>query len=449
MDRAEMTDGFLLKERQMTENTWHKAQNNDPTEKRRVVLGVTGSIAAYKAAELARLMVSWGYEVRVVMTPSAEEFITPMTLGAVTGHPVTTGFWDASEAGGIGHIQLADWAQLLVIAPATADFIAKLAAGFADSPLLAIALATKAPLLLAPAMNVNMLEHQKTQENIAALKARGVLFSDPGHGALACGWNGAGRLAEPAQIFYHVRRALSPNDFAGKRVIISTGPTREYIDPVRYISNRSSGKMGIALVREAFRRGAEVTMVHGPVPVRVPDQVHRIQVESAQQMHDVIMSLTFGPSPGASAAESSGGPFEPPDLVMMAAAVADYRPAQRAEHKLKKKGGIPQIELIENPDILAALGARKRLLAATDPATKPLIVGFAVETGEIEDLVNEAHRKLLVKGADLIVGNFAQDAFDLDTNRAWLVDRNGRQEEITTSYKSRVANKVLDAVARL
>ncbi len=436
----------------MAENTWHKNQIHDLTEKRRVVLGVTGSIAAYKAAELARLMVSWGYEVRCVMTSSAEEFVSAMTLGAVTGSPVTTGFWDSSEASGIGHIQLADWAQLLVIAPATADTIAKLACGFADSPLLAVALATKAPMLVAPAMNVNMYEHEKTQENIATLRARGVQIVDPGEGALACGWNGAGRLAEPHQIFYQCRRALSPNDLAGKHVIVTTGPTREYIDPVRYISNRSSGKMGIALAREAYRRGAEVTLVHGPIPVRVPDAVHRIQVESAQQMHDVMLSLTFGPDAGSEKSppqQATRSAFRPPDMVLMAAAVADYRPVQRSEGKLKKAEGVPSVTLTENPDILASLGARKRQIVATGGEPRPLIVGFAVETGEVEDLVAEAHRKLIAKGADLIVGNFAQDAFDLDTNRAWLVDRNGRQEEITTSYKSRVANKVLDAAARL
>jgi len=432
----------------MVEHVWNKNQQHDTTEKRRVVLGITGSIAAYKAAELARLMVSWGYEVRCIMTPSAQEFISPMTMGAVTGNPVATEFWDSSEAQGIGHIQLADWAQLLLIAPATADCIAKLANGFADSPLLAVALATKAPVLIAPAMNVNMLEHAKTQENIAALRSRGVRFVEPGEGALACGWNGAGRLAEPYEIFYHVRRALSPHDFQGKHILISTGPTREYIDPVRYISNRSSGKMGVALTREAYRRGADVTLVHGPVPVRVPQQVRRLQADSAQAMHDAMLNLAFG---DGSVAEDVASSFLPrkPDIVIMSAAVADFRPEFQSESKMKKAEGIPVIRLIENPDILAALGTHKKDAIAKGVGQVPHLVGFAVETGEIEDLVAEAHRKLTSKGVDLIVGNFAQDAFDLDTNRAWLVDRNGRQEEIATSYKSRVANKVLDAVIRL
>jgi phosphopantothenoylcysteine decarboxylase/phosphopantothenate--cysteine ligase len=432
----------------MVEHVWNKNQQNDTTEKRRVVLGITGSIAAYKAAELARLMVSWGYEVRCIMTPSAQEFITPMTIGAVTGNAVTTEFWDSSEAAGIGHIQLADWAQLLVIAPATADCIAKLANGFADSPLTAVALATKAPILIAPAMNVNMLDHPKTQENIAALRSRGVRFVDPGEGALACGWNGAGRLAEPYEIFYHVRRALSSHDFHGKHVLISTGPTREYIDPVRYISNRSSGKMGVALTREAYRRGADITLVHGPVPVRVPQQVRCVQADSAQHMHDVMLDLAFGDGSLVAGVPSSFA-YRKPDIVIMSAAVADFRPEMLAADKMKKADGIPVIRLVENPDILAALGERKKEVLGKGTSPAPQLVGFAVETGEIDDLVAEAHRKLKAKGVDLIVGNFAQDAFDLDTNRAWLVDKNGRQEEIATSYKSRVANKVLDAVIRL
>ncbi len=284
-------------------------------ENRNIVLGITGSIAAYKSAELARLLVSRGYEVRVVMTQSAQEFIQPLTMEAITGSPAVTQFWDDSEAKGIGHIQIADWAHAFVIAPATADVIAKLALGFADTPLLAMALATRAPILIAPAMNSNMFENAVTQQNIELLKKRGVLFVDPEEGALACGWNGSGRLANPWEIFYAVRRALTYPDFAGKKVVITTGPTREPIDPVRFITNRSSGKMGIALAQELNRRGAEVTLIHGPsVHLKIPSTVRRVPVDTAQQMAAKVHELTWDT------------PDWRPDVVIMAAAVADDRP---------------------------------------------------------------------------------------------------------------------------
>ncbi|MCL4148939.1 UNVERIFIED_CONTAM: hypothetical protein GTU68_022565, partial [Idotea baltica] len=232
----------------------------DSAEKRKVLLGVTGSIAAYKAAELARLYVQRGNTVKVVMTNSATEFISPLTFQAITNNPVSTDFWDTPEVSGIEHIELADWADTIVIAPATADVIAKLANGFADTPLLASVLASKAPILLAPAMNVNMYENLATQNNIELLKARGVSFIDPEEGSLACGWNGTGRLADPWDIFYETRQLLSTNDLQDKQIVITAGPTREAIDPVRFISNRSSGKMGVELAREAKRRGAKVTL---------------------------------------------------------------------------------------------------------------------------------------------------------------------------------------------
>ncbi len=398
-------------------------------EKRKIVLGVTGSIAAYKAAELARILVQRGYETRVVMTQSGIEFISPLTMQSVTGQPVVTDFWDKSETPGIEHIQLADWAEALVIAPATADVIAKLAAGFAESPLLAIALATKAPILLAPAMNVNMYLHPKTQENLAELVKRGVKIVEPGEGALACGWNGTGRLADPEEIFFHVRKILSPQDYRGKKVLITTGPTREAIDPVRFITNRYSGKMGVALAREAFRRGADVTLIHGPVHVRVPGPVQCEAVISTQDMRAAVMKHVSKDSM--------------PDVIIMAAAVADYRPLEAADSKIKKADRTPQLKLVENPDILFELGQKKV------DEKKPILVGFAVETGEIEDLITEARGKLKNKNADMIVGNFANEAFDLDTNRVWLVDRHGRQEEVATTYKSRVANKILDTVLTL
>lgn len=399
-------------------------------EKRHVVLGITGSIASYKSAEIARILVSRGYEVRVMMTDSAQKFITPTTLQSVTGKPVVTDFWETQDVQSIEHIEISDWADVLVIAPATADVIAKLAVGISDTPLLAAALATRAPILVAPAMNVNMLEHTATQANIETLKKRGVLFVDPEEGALACGWNGAGRLADPWEIFYHIRRALSNHDYKGKRVLISTGPTREYIDPVRFISNRSSGKMGTALAREAFCRGADVTLVHGPVKVDTPDVVRCVPVTTAVEMEEAMLKLAF----------SEENPF---DIVIMAAAVADFRPKEAVDEKIKRSSKTPSIAVTPNPDILAAMGARRK------GENKPTLVGFAVETGELEDLISELRSKLQSKGTDLMVGNFAHDAFDLDTNRVWLIDKFGKQEEISTTFKGRVANRILDAILKL
>jgi len=398
------------------------------TEKRRIALAVTGSVAAYKSAELARMFISRGYEVRVIMTPSAREFISPLTMRALTGKSVITDFWDGSESAGMDHIAIADWADAVVIAPATANVISKLAMGFADNVVTAIALATRSPLVVAPAMNVNMFTHPKTQENIEELKKRGVSFINPEKGELACGWTGDGRLAHPWEIFYGVRRVLSLNDFKGKKIVITTGPTREAIDPVRYLSNRSSGKMGAALARHAFRRGADVTLIHGPISVRVPRDVHCIPVTTAEEMHTEVFNQVSKKTA--------------PDIVIMAAAVADFRPSDQAKSKLKKSEGMESIALTRNPDILADVGKAKE-------GSGMLLVGFAVETGELEDLLSEVRKKLKEKRADLMIGNFAEDAFDLNTNRVWLIDRTGRQEEVATTYKGRVANKILDAIARI
>ncbi len=401
-------------------------------ERRKVVLAITGSIAAYKSAELARMFVSRGFEVRVVMTQSAKEFITPLTMQAITGHPVLFDFWSEASMN-IDHIELADWADAVVVAPATADAIAKIAHGFADSVPTAVVLATRAPVLIAPAMNVNMLEHEATQSNIKILRARGVNFVEPESGDLACGWKGRGRLAHPWEIFSNVRRILSPLDFSGKRILITAGPTREAIDPVRFVSNRSSGKMGAALARHAYRRGAEVTLIHGPVKLRVPRSVNCIEVVSAEDMHREVMRNSFF---------SEGKDAPRPDIIIMTAAVADYRVKDPAAQKLKKEAGL-SLSLIRNIDILQDLGDKK----PTD--SKVTLVGFAVETGEIEDLLAEARRKLETKNADMIIGNFAQEAFDLDTNRVWIVDRYGKQEEVATNFKGRVANKILDAISRI
>lgn len=392
----------------------------------RIVLGVTGSIAAYKAAEIARYFMKRGCVVRVVMTDSAERFISPLTFESITQQPVLRTFWEETQPGAIGHIALADWADGVVVAPASADFIAKAAFGFAESPLLAVLLATKAPVVMAPAMNVNMYEHPQTQENISTLAARGVTFVEPDAGDLACGWKGRGRLAEASEVYFETRRALGPKDLLGQRVLISTGPTREAIDPVRYISNRSSGKMGIALAKEAYRRGAQVTVVHGPLSStpRLPRCITKVSVTSAAQMREAVL------------AQLSSSP----EIVIMAAAVADYRPASPAPEKIKKSTNPTSIELTPNSDILLEVGERKGRSA------RPFLVGFAVETGTVEELVAEVQRKMARKNADLMVGNLAQDSFDKDTNRVCIVRRSGTHDSLETARKSVVARHIFDAI---
>ncbi len=395
--------------------------------KTRVVLGVTGSVAAYKAVELARALIKRGCDVRAVITDSASKFVTPFLLETVTGHKVTTSFWNETESGAIGHIELADWAQVLVIAPASADMLAKLRYGFAETPLLAVALATKAPVVVAPAMNVNMLSHPATQENLRELVARGIQVVEPESGALACGWVGKGRLARTQEICWAVQKAVSSQDLAGKRLLISAGPTREPIDPVRFLSNRSSGKMGIALAREAHRRGAIVTLVHGPLGARpqVPAGVACVAVTTAKQMFDAVLARAEGRAC---------------DVAIMAAAVADYRPSSVAPEKLKKADAARSLELVPNQDILKELGTRRACAGA------PFLVGFAVETGDVAALLAEARRKLAAKNADLLVGNMAKDSFDRDTNRVWIVARDGREEHVGTASKRAIARRILDAV---
>lgn len=403
------------------------------TRKTRIVLGVTGSIACYKSIELARFFMKRGCDVRVVMTESATKFVAPLTFESLTHNPVAVSFWNETQPGQIGHIQLADWADVIVIAPATADCIAKMAVGMGESSLLAVVLATKAPVVVAPAMNVHMFEHPQTQENVQNLQARGVIVVEPEAGHLACGWKGKGRLAPLREIYLQAMRAIGPQDLIGKRVLISAGPTREAIDPVRYISNRSSGKMGLALANEAFRRGASVTLVHGPlnIPLAVSNQVETIAVTSAEQMSHEIQSRAFN------AVE-----YARPDIIIMAAAVADYRPSEVASEKMKKSTSGTGISLVCNEDILLSLGSRR------GASPKPFLAGFAVETGTPEQVVAEAQRKLERKSADIIVGNRAHDAFDRDTNQVWIVAKDGSVSHIDTAKKGRIARAIVDSIMR-
>ena len=388
---------------------------------RRVVVGLTGGIACYKACEIVRLLVGAGAEVRVVMTAGAREFVTPLTLQTLSGHPVATDTFSLTEESEIGHIRLADTAEVLVIAPATANVIAKLAAGIADDLLTTVVLATRALVVVAPAMNVHMWEHPTVAENLARLVARGVHVVGPASGYLACGYEGAGRLADPEEIVEAVRRVLAPQDLADERILVSAGPTQEPVDPVRYLSNHSSGKMGYALARVARRRGAAVVLVTGPSALVPPAGVDVVQVRTAREM--------------ARAVEEE---FARATAVVMTAAVADYRPREPRSRKLKKSAATLTLELERNPDILAGLGARKG---------ERLLVGFAAET---HDVAAEARRKLAAKRLDLIVANDVTApgaGFGADTNLVRLIDAAGLDETLPLLPKEEVAGRVLDWIA--
>src|SRR5689334_9584043 len=349
----------------------------------RIVVGVSGGIAAYKAAELVRMLDKAGAHVDVAMTPRAQRFVGPMTFQALTRRPVFTDLFDLTEEATIGHIQLADAADLVVIAPATASTLARLAHGDAGDAVTAIALATRAPVLLAPSMNVNMWSHALTQANVRRLvDVAGYRVVGPGDGFLACRWTGPGRLAEPADIVEAACRVLSPQDLAGKKLVVTAGPTHEPLDPVRYLGNRSSGKMGYALAAAAARRGASVTLIAGPTALPDPVGLDVVHVEDARAMESALATHVWG---------ANG--------VIMAAAIADFRPGAPSERKLKRTeiGLAPTISLDSNPDLLGGLGAER-----ARRGSGPLLVGFAAET---HDVVGYARAKLAAKQVDLMVAN--------------------------------------------
>jgi phosphopantothenoylcysteine decarboxylase/phosphopantothenate--cysteine ligase len=391
----------------------------------RVVVAVGGGIAAYKAAELVRLFDKAGAHVDVAMTPRAQKFVAAMTFQALTRRPVFTDLFSLTEEQAIGHIQLADRADLVVVAPATANLVARLANAMADDAVCAIALATRAPVLLAPSMNVNMWGHPLVQRNLRKLvDDAGYHVVGPGDGFLACRWTGPGRLAEPTDIVEAAASVLSPHDLAGKSIVVTAGPTYEPIDPVRFVGNRSSGKMGIAIAAGAQRRGANVTLVVGPSAVPLPVGVTTVTVETAAQMQRQLEAVV-----------------DNADVVVMSAAVADYRPAQLAPGKLKREalGKHPTIELVANPDLLASLGARGK---------RPLLVGFAAETA---DVVANAQKKLAAKKCDLVVANDVGEpgsGFAVDTNHVQLVDAAG-VVDVPRSSKSEVAHRILDRVVTM
>ena len=388
---------------------------------RRIVLGVSGGIAAYKAPDLVRRLRERGAEVQVVMTAGAQRFVTPTTFQAVAGREVRAELWDPAAEAAMGHIELARWADLILLAPATADLIARLASGRADDLLTTLVLATDAKVALAPAMNRLMWSHPATQANIAILRHRGVEVLGPGRGEQACGETGDGRMLEPLVIVAGVEHLLpvaTSSALAGKHVLITAGPTRERLDPVRYISNRSSGKMGFALADAARAAGAEVTLVAGPVNLPTPIGVKRIDVESAAQMHAAV--------------EAAVGVA---DVFIGTAAVADYRPAVVAERKIKKSGERVEIVLERTPDILASVAARQQ---------RPFVVGFAAETHDVETY---ARGKLESKNLDLIAANEVGDdkVFDQDDNALIVLWREGRAL-IGPASKQIVAKELIELI---
>ena len=388
----------------------------------RIVLGVSGGIAAYKAPELVRRLRDAGAEVRVILTPNAARFVSPISLAAVSDYGVIVDQWGDPQRGGVDHIELARWSELLLIAPATANILAKLATGLADDALTTYALAHRGATMVAPAMNTFMLQHPTVAENVERLKARGVIILEPDSGLLACGDEGAGRMPDVPVLVRRVRDHFGARDLQGKSILVTAGPTREPIDPVRYISNRSSGKMGYALADAARRRGATVTLVSGPTALPAPAGVELVEVLTAREMHDAVLQRlgTHG-------------------IVIMAAAVADYAPLTVAGTKIKKEsaGESLTLELKKNPDILLAI-------AAASP--RPFTVAFAAETDNVEQ---HAREKLQRKNADLIVANDVSDrsiGFDSDENEVVIITRDGSVTRPARGPKLVIASRILDRV---
>jgi len=395
----------------------------------KVALGVSGGIAAYKAAELVRELQQMGLEVQVIMTEHAQEFVRPLTFAALTGQKVITRMFgsqqqEANVENAIEHIAVAQSIDLLVVAPATADCLAKFANGVADDFLTTLYLATKAPVVVAPAMNVNMWDHSATRENVERLRQRGVAIVEPDAGYLACGMTGPGRLASNAAIVARVLDVLGlKQDLKGERVLVTAGPTREPLDPVRYLTNRSSGKMGYAIAEAAERRGAQTLLISGPTALKPPDGVEFVPIMTVAEMRQAVLDR-----------------WPQTTIAIKAAAAADYRPRQRASQKLKKSGNDLTLELEPTEDILAELGGQKG---------NRILVGFAAET---EQILEHARGKLLSKNLDLIVANDvsnAESGFDSDYNTVAILGRNGVERHLPKLRKTQVAQEILNEVVRL
>jgi len=391
-------------------------------EGKNIIVGVTGGIAAYKSCDLVRQLVKGNASVQVVMTQNATEFVTPLTMQTLSGNRVALKTFDLAWEAEIGHISLADNSDVIVIAPASASFIGKITSGIADSLLATVILAAKCPIILCPAMNVNMYSNPAVQENLTKLRQRGLIIIEPGEGELACGWEGKGRLPEIDDIVYEIEAALTPKDLNGEKVLVTAGATREHIDPVRFISNPSSGKMGYALANEARKRGAQVKLISGKTDLTPPYGVELIHTESASDMYDaVIKHLKWS------------------TIVIKAAAVGDYTPQIKQNGKIKKESGKKTIELKQTRDILKEVGGKKN---------GRIVIGFAAES---ENLIKNAKEKLKSKKADMIVANNILEpgaGFEKDTNRVHLL-YGGNTEELPLMSKSDIAQKVLDRISSI
>jgi phosphopantothenoylcysteine decarboxylase / phosphopantothenate---cysteine ligase len=393
----------------------------------RVLLAVSGGIAAYKVPELVRALVKDGHSVRCTLTAAAERFVSPLVLTTLCGARTRSSLFDPTEEGEIDHIALADWAELVIVAPATAHLLARMAHGLADDLTTTLLLATRAPLLVAPAMNVNMWRHPATHQNVALLQERGVRFLGPEAGELACGWEGEGRMSEPSAIAAEAGLLLTPPTLAGEVVLVTAAGTREPIDPVRAITNRSSGKMGFAIASEAARRGAEVVLVAGPTPLKTPVGARRVDVETALDMQRAVKRELSCAT-----------------VVIMTAAVSDFRVAKPVDRKIRKEdlpsGAGFSLELLRNPDILKEIGEEK---------AGRIVVGFAAES---HDLIESARRKLATKKCDLVVANDITregSGFDVDANAVAFVWPGGAVEELPLLPKLEVAGRLLDHVEKL
>ncbi len=389
-----------------------------------IVLGVTGGIAAYKAAEFVRLLVKEGSRVHVVMTRNAREFVAPLTFQTLSGNPVVTDPFALIEGEQIGHIALADLAELIVILPATANIIGKIANGLADDFLSTMVMATRAPVLIVPSMNVNMWENKALQKNVQTLLERGYHFMEPGEGELACHWYGKGRLPELGDVIEKIKDLFTPKDLKGETVLVSAGPTQEPIDPVRFITNRSTGKMGFALANVARRRGAEVILIAGPNRLSLPrEDVQVVSVRTAEEMRQAVLKQ-----------------MERCTVVIKAAAVSDYRPLKVSEHKLKKSDARETLELERTKDILKEVGKKKG---------NRIVVGFAAET---EDLIANAKKKLVEKNLDLIIANDVSKpgaGFATETNQVRILFPSGEIRDLPQLSKEEVSTAILDEVAKL
>jgi len=396
---------------------------NKILEGRHILLGVTGGIAAYKAVELVRLLKDQGAIVRVVMTRSARQFVTPLTFQAISGEKVLTDLFDPMSEQAIGHIELAKWADVLVIAPATANIIAKIAHGIADDYLTTVAVASKCNLIVCPAMNTDMYQNPITQANIDLIKKYGYKVVGPGIGSLACGDEGPGRLEDLDVIVEAIVTALTPQTLSGKRVLVTAGPTWEAFDPVRFFTNPSSGKMGFAMAKIARRRGAEVTLVTGPTWLKIPHDIQCTKVKSAEEMYEAVTDI-----------------YSDVDIVVMAAAVSDYKPKKFTPYKIKKGNEDVILEMVKNPDILKQLGKDKE---------HQVLVGFAAETNE---LIENAREKLVSKNLDMIVANDVsapQAGFRCDTNIVKILYKTGKIEELPCMPKEDLASLIWDRIENL